>query len=165
MTSQAFRRGIIEIHCPKMCTKFTCDIGGTLISQHKSAPELDAKLVSCEIPEFCNRNSRLFAKKMPTYQGNSTISKKERHENACWSKSSNVRSVNYQGISGVDWRFYKSPRPGPVFDVYMKYLGDVEHAGWDVWGHRVQVTTAKVHVVLSEQSQPIHKWRNSPLAL
>ena len=32
-------------------------------------------------------------------------------------------------VSGVDWRFYKSPRPGPVFDIYARYWGDFELVG------------------------------------
>ena len=29
------------------------------------------------------------------------------------------------GVSGVDWRFYKRPRPDPVYDIYKQYWGDV----------------------------------------
>jgi hypothetical protein len=41
---------------------------------------------------------------------------------------SNKNHVITHGVSGVDWRFYKSLRPGPVFDISMKW-GDVELAG------------------------------------
>lgn len=37
-----------------------------------------------------------------------------------WDQS-NKNYILTHGVSGVDWRFYKSPRPGPVFDVYMQY--------------------------------------------
>jgi hypothetical protein len=39
---------------------------------------------------------------------------------------SNKNYILTHGVSGVDWLFYKSPRPGPVFDIYMTYWGDVE---------------------------------------
>ncbi len=39
--------------------------------------------------------------------------------------SSNKNYILTHGISGVDWRFYKSPRPEPVYDIYMQYWGDV----------------------------------------
>ena len=39
---------------------------------------------------------------------------------------SNKNYVLTHGVSGVDWRFYKSPRAEPVFDIYMRYWGDVE---------------------------------------
>ena len=45
-----------------------------------------------------------------------------------WDQS-NKNYILTHGVSGVDWRFYKSPRPGPVFDIYMKYWGDIELAG------------------------------------
>ena len=45
-----------------------------------------------------------------------------------WDQS-NKNYILTHGVSGVDWRFYKSPRPGPVFDIYMKYWGNVELAG------------------------------------
>jgi hypothetical protein len=45
-----------------------------------------------------------------------------------WDQS-NKNYILTHGVSGVDWRFYKSPRSGPVFDIYMKYWGDVELAG------------------------------------
>jgi hypothetical protein len=38
---------------------------------------------------------------------------------------SNKNYILTHGVSGVDWRFYKSPRPAPVFDIYMKYWRDV----------------------------------------
>jgi len=40
-----------------------------------------------------------------------------------WDQS-NKNYILTHGVSGVDWRFYKSPRPAPVFDIYMKYWGD-----------------------------------------
>ena len=45
-----------------------------------------------------------------------------------WDQS-NKNYILTHGVSGVDWRCYKSPRPTPVFDIYMKYWGDVELAG------------------------------------
>ncbi len=44
-----------------------------------------------------------------------------------WDQS-NKNYILTHGVSGVDWRFYKSPRPDPVFDVYMKYWRHVELA-------------------------------------
>jgi hypothetical protein len=41
-----------------------------------------------------------------------------------WDQS-NKNYILTHGVSGVDWRFYKSPRPGPVLDVYMTYWKDV----------------------------------------
>lgn len=38
----------------------------------------------------------------------------------------NKNYIMTHGVSGVDWRFYKSPRPKPVYDIYMQYWGDVE---------------------------------------
>jgi hypothetical protein len=36
---------------------------------------------------------------------------------------SNKKYILTHGVSGVNWRFYKSPRPTPVFDIYMKCWG------------------------------------------
>jgi len=44
-------------------------------------------------------------------------------------KQSNKNYILTHGVSGVDWRFYKSPCPSPVFDIYMQYWGAVELAG------------------------------------
>jgi len=44
-----------------------------------------------------------------------------------WDQS-NKNYILTHGVSGVDWRFYKSPRAEPVYDIYMKYWGDVELA-------------------------------------
>jgi hypothetical protein len=54
-----------------------------LISQRKSALELDAKLISYEISEFCKRDSPSFSSKNALPLGNSTISKKELQEGGC----------------------------------------------------------------------------------
>ncbi len=35
---------------------------------------------------------------------------------------SNKNYIMAQGVSGVDWRFDKSPRPAPVFDIYVEVL-------------------------------------------
>ena len=35
-----------------------------------------------------------------------------------WDQS-NKNYTPTHGVSEVDWRFYKSPRPGPVFDTYI----------------------------------------------
>ena len=40
-------------------------------------------------------------------------------------EQSNRAYVLTHGVSGVDWRFYKHPLPDSVYDVYMKYWGDV----------------------------------------
>jgi hypothetical protein len=37
-----------------------------------------------------------------------------------WDQS-NKSYILTHGVSGVDWRFCSSPRPTPVFDIYMKY--------------------------------------------
>jgi len=42
-----------------------------------------------------------------------------------WDQS-NKNYILTHGISGVDWRFYKSPRPGPVYDIYMQYWREIE---------------------------------------
>ncbi len=39
-----------------------------------------------------------------------------------WDQS-NKNYILTHGVNGVDWRFYKSPRPEPVYDIYMQYLG------------------------------------------
>ena len=33
---------------------------------------------------------------------------------------------SYEGVLGVDWRFYKHPLPENVYDVYMQQWTDVE---------------------------------------
>jgi hypothetical protein len=42
-----------------------------------------------------------------------------------WDQS-NKNYIFAHDVSGVDWRFYKNPRPEPVYDIYMQYWGDVE---------------------------------------
>jgi hypothetical protein len=42
-----------------------------------------------------------------------------------WDQS-NKNYILTHGVSGVDWRFYKSPRHEPVYDIYMQYWGDVD---------------------------------------
>jgi len=42
-----------------------------------------------------------------------------------WDQS-NKNYILTHGVSGVDWRFYKHPRPEPVYDIYMQYWGDVK---------------------------------------
>jgi hypothetical protein len=42
-----------------------------------------------------------------------------------WDQS-NKNYVMTHGVSGVDWRSYKSPLPENVYDVYMRYWRDVE---------------------------------------
>jgi hypothetical protein len=34
---------------------------------------------------------------------------------------SNKNYILTHDVRGVDWRFYKSPRPEPVYDIYMQY--------------------------------------------
>ena len=41
-----------------------------------------------------------------------------------WNQS-NKNYILTHHVASVDWRFYKSPRAGPVYDVYMKYRGGV----------------------------------------
>jgi len=42
-----------------------------------------------------------------------------------WDQS-NKNYILTHGVSGVDWRFYKHPRPQHVYDIYMKYWKDVD---------------------------------------
>jgi hypothetical protein len=42
-----------------------------------------------------------------------------------WDQS-NKNYILTHNVKGVDWRFYKSPRADPVYDVYMQYWGGVE---------------------------------------
>jgi hypothetical protein len=44
-----------------------------------------------------------------------------------WDQS-NKNYIMTHGVSGVDWRFYESRRPEPVYDIYMQYWGDVKLA-------------------------------------
>jgi hypothetical protein len=39
---------------------------------------------------------------------------------------SNKNYILTHDVGGVDWRFYKSPRPEPVYDIYRQYWRDVE---------------------------------------
>ena|GEM_PF-2543137 len=55
-----------------------------------------------------------------------------------------AKSLRLRGVCRVDWRSYNCLRPWPVFDIYMKYWGDVELAGSGVLGDRVQVIKGKV---------------------
>jgi hypothetical protein len=41
-----------------------------------------------------------------------------------WDQS-NKNYILTHNVRGVDWRFYKSPRAEPVYDVYMKYWGQM----------------------------------------
>jgi hypothetical protein len=41
-----------------------------------------------------------------------------------WDQS-NKKYILTHGVSGVDWSFYKSLRPGPVYDIYMHYWAPV----------------------------------------
>ena len=50
----------------------------------------------------------------------------EQHGDIIQWDQSNKNYIMTHGVSGVDWRFYKSPRPEPVYDIYMQYWGDVE---------------------------------------
>jgi hypothetical protein len=42
-----------------------------------------------------------------------------------WARSNKNYNLAHD-VRGLDWRFYKSPRPEPVYDIYMQYWGDVE---------------------------------------
>ncbi|MGZ4932817.1 MAG: hypothetical protein ACXVIG_07615 [Halobacteriota archaeon] len=45
-------------------------------------------------------------------------------EQLLWDQS-NKNYILTHGVSGVDWRFYRSPRPDSVYDTYMQDWGDV----------------------------------------
>ncbi|MGZ4904286.1 MAG: hypothetical protein ACXVIG_06770 [Halobacteriota archaeon] len=45
-----------------------------------------------------------------------------------WDES-NKNYILTHGIKGVEWRFYKSPRPEPVYDIYMQYWSHVDLSG------------------------------------
>jgi len=49
----------------------------------------------------------------------------EQHGDIIEWEQSNRAYVLTHGVSGVDWRFYKHPLPDSVYDIYMKYWGDV----------------------------------------
>jgi len=49
----------------------------------------------------------------------------EQHGDIIQWEHSNRAYVLTHGVSGVDWRFYKHPLSDSVFDIYMKYWGDV----------------------------------------
>ena len=42
-----------------------------------------------------------------------------------WDQSNKNYILTY-GVLSVNWQFYTSPRPGPVFGVSMRYWGDVD---------------------------------------
>ena len=45
-----------------------------------------------------------------------------------WDQS-NKNYIRTHGVSGVDWRFYKSPRPDSVYQIYMQYWRHVTFNG------------------------------------
>jgi integrase len=49
----------------------------------------------------------------------------EQHGDIIQWDQSNKNYILTHGVSGVDWRFYKHPLPDHVYDVYMKYWGNV----------------------------------------
>jgi hypothetical protein len=49
----------------------------------------------------------------------------EQHGDIIEWEQSNRAYILTHGVSGVDWRFYKHPLPDSVYDVYIKYWGDV----------------------------------------
>jgi len=49
----------------------------------------------------------------------------EQHGDIIQWEQSNRAYILTHGVSGVDWRLYKHPLPDSVYDVYMKYWGDV----------------------------------------
>jgi hypothetical protein len=49
----------------------------------------------------------------------------EQHGDVIGWDSSNRAYVLTHGVSGIDWKHYKHPLPGNVFDVYMKYWKNV----------------------------------------
>lgn len=63
----------------------------------------DARVVNGDLRKFCEQQGDILQ----------------------WDQS-NKNYVLTHGVSGVDWRFYKSPRPGPVFDIYLQYWGQVK---------------------------------------
>ena len=50
---------------------------------------------------------------------------REQHGDIIQWDQSNKNYIMTHGVSGVDWRFYKHPLPEHVYDVYMRYWGDV----------------------------------------
>jgi integrase len=53
----------------------------------------------------------------------------EQHGDAIGWDQSNRAYVMTHGVSGIDWKHYKHPLPETVYDIYMRYWGDVELAG------------------------------------
>jgi hypothetical protein len=49
----------------------------------------------------------------------------EQHGDIIQWEHSNRAYVLTHGVSGVDWSFYKHPLPDSVYDIYVKYWGDV----------------------------------------
>jgi integrase len=49
----------------------------------------------------------------------------EQHGDAIEWEQSNRKYVLTHGVGGVDWSHYKRPLPESVYDIYMKYWGDV----------------------------------------
>ncbi|MGZ4847108.1 MAG: hypothetical protein ACXV3E_04920, partial [Halobacteriota archaeon] len=48
-----------------------------------------------------------------------------------WEQSNRAYILTH-GVSGVDWSHYKHPLPEHVYDVYMRYWGDVRLAREDL---------------------------------
>jgi hypothetical protein len=49
----------------------------------------------------------------------------EQHGDVIGGDQSNRAYILTHGVSGVDWAHYKHPLPGYMYDVYMRYWGDV----------------------------------------
>jgi hypothetical protein len=53
----------------------------------------------------------------------------EQHGDVIQWDQSNRAYILTHGVSGVSWSHYRNPLPENVYDIYMKYWGDVELAG------------------------------------
>jgi hypothetical protein len=63
----------------------------------------DARVVNGDLRRFCEQEGDLLQ----------------------WDQS-NKNYIMTHDVRGVDWRFYKSPRAEPVYDIYMQYWGEAE---------------------------------------
>jgi hypothetical protein len=50
----------------------------------------------------------------------------EQHGDVIQWDQSNRAYILTHDVSGVSWSHYRNPLPGPVYDVYVRYWGDVE---------------------------------------
>ncbi len=87
----------------------------------------DARIVNGDLRRFCEQEGDILQ----------------------WDQS-NKNYIITHGVSGVDWRFYKSPRPGPVFDIYMKYWRDVELLQRDSPSRRPSLANSQTNPLLPQ---------------